>query len=297
MKTKLMSVVLALFAFGFVANNLSAQATETKPYYPLIPVKGEKQWDVKVEFIWGTAIYQVLRLGDEIELDGVLYRKLTYVMDGQYYNTGLRGAIREEDKKVYVRWWQPGLQYFMEEKLYYDFNLEVGDSFDVGYDEPYYIQAVAIEEVEMEDGSLRNKYVFNDGWNEPEVWVEGIGSLYGVDLRYEPDLMSSSFSYLQCYFEEESLVWTDGTCWDDVDEVAAEEKTCLFPNPANATLTITGKDLKQIEIVNMLGQCVVMQQANGTQTEIDICDLPAGIYFVGITDENGNRCVQKVVKG
>ena len=105
MKTKLMSVVLALFAFGFVANNLSAQATETKPYYPLIPVKGEKQWDAKIEYNWGETDYWITSLGDEIELDGVLYRKLTYVMDGQYYNTGLRGAIREEDKKVYVRWW------------------------------------------------------------------------------------------------------------------------------------------------------------------------------------------------
>ena len=265
---------------------------ETKEYYPLIPKSGERQWDTKVEFIWGDTEYEVCRFGDDIELDGVLYRKMMYVMDYIYYSTGLVGAFREEDKKVYVRWWQPGLQYYMEEKLYYDFNLQVGDSFDVGWDEPCFIQVVAVEEVELEDGSVRNKFVFNDGWEDPEVWIEGVGSLAGVANRFDPDLMSSSFSYLKCYFEDDDLVWTDGECWDDIEE-AVTEQVGLYPNPAKDMVHIEGVTDVEVQVYNALGQLV---KTVCRTNEIDLSGLVDGVYLLRIISEDGNTQLLKVLK-
>ena len=280
-----------LLALLLMAGGVTMQAQETKDYYPLIPKSGEKQWDTRVEFIWGATEYEVCWFGDDIELDGVLYRKMMYVQDYIYYSTGLVGAFREEDKKVYVRWWQPGLQYYMEEKLYYDFNLHVGDSFDVGWDEPFFIQVVAVEEVEMEDGSVRNKFVFNDGWEDPEIWIEGVGSLAGVANRFDPDLMSSSFSYLQCYFEDDNLVWTGGECWDGVDETAAEQVS-VYPNPAKDWVAIEGVEAAEVQIYNTLGQ--VVKTVRGTN-EIDLSGLVTGVYLLRIADVDGRNYAARVM--
>ena len=284
---------LLLLALSFcVMDGLLAQ-TEQKDYYPLIPKTGEKQWDVKNVFIWDAVEYQVIRLAEEIELDGILYRKMTYEDDGIYYSTGLAGAVREEDKKVYIRWWHPGLQYYLEENVYYDFNLQVGDWFSVGdEEEPWYIQLMAIEEVVLEDGTTRNKFVFNEGWEEdPEVWIEGIGSLAGVHRRYTPGLMSSSFSYLQCYFEDDNLIWTDGECWDDTEENLSENIS-LHPNPTHGMVYVDAENLQKVEVLNLYGQMVQCQESSA----IDLSKFGNGVYFVRITDGEGHVEVRKVVK-
>ena len=185
----------------------------------------------------------------------------------------------------------------MDEEVYYDFNLQVGDLFEVGYgDEPEYIQVMAIEEVVLDDGSVRNKYVFNEGWGvnpeEPEVWIEGIGSLSGINWRYIPGWTASGFAYLQCYFEDDNLVWTDGECWDDVEE-AAVESVSLYPNPANDIVRVEGATATEVKIYNSLGQLVkTVENTN----EINVAGLPEGIYLLRITDGEGKNRVARVMK-
>jgi hypothetical protein len=273
-------------------------------YYPLIPKTGEKQWDTRRDFIWGESDYLICWLGDNIELDGVMFRKMNYTLEGSgHYSTGLEGAFREEDKKVYVRWWDSGLQHFNEEKLYYDFNLQVGDSFDVGYDEPCFIQVVAIEEVEMEDGTLRKKFVFNNGWggDENETWIEGVGSLAGVSHRFDPGLTGSFFSYLQCYFEDDNLVWTDGECWDGIEEngpstpstgLGTAGTLAVYPNPAKEKVTIEGVEAAEVQVFNAFGQLV--KCVKGTN-EIPVEDLAEGVYMLRVNDMNGMNFTARVV--
>ena len=77
-----------------------------------------------------------------------------------------------------------------------------------------------------------------------------------------------------------------------------EEKTKLsvYPNPTTGIVTITGKDLKQAEVLNTLGQRVATATGEGERITIDISSLPTGIYFINITDTEGRKCVRKVVK-
>jgi len=261
----------------------------TRKYVPLVPETGAKQWDTRRDFIWEYSDYQLCWFGDNIELDGVMYRTMMSMLGNSSY-VGVQGAFREEDKKVYVRFWSPGLQYFMEEMLYYDFGLQVGDTFPVGDSE---ITVDSIVEVTMEDGSVRNAIVFNYGWggNEQETWIEGIGSLAGITHRYDPELVGSFFSHLQCYFEDDNLIWTDGECWDDTEENLFESIS-LHPNPTNGILYVEAENLQKVEVLNLLGQKV---QSQGGST-IDLSGLGNGVYFVKVTDEEGRVEVRKVVK-
>ena len=70
----------------------------------------------------------------------------------------------------------------------------------------------------------------------------------------------------------------------------------IVPNPATGLVTVIGENLRQTELFNMLGQQVLSLQCKGTELQIDMTALPAGIYFVTVTDEDGRKCVKKVVK-
>ena len=46
----------------------------------------------------------------------------------------------------------------------------------------------------------------------------------------------------------------------------------------------------------MLGQQVLSVQGSGNELYVDMAALPAGVYFVAVTNEEGRKCVQKVVR-
>ena len=82
----------------------------------------------------------------------------------------------------------------------------------------------------------------------------------------------------------------------EVDENEALAFATIHPNPTTGLVTITGKNLKQAEVLNTLGQCVATTQGQGETLQINIANLPTGIYFVRVSDEEGRKCVRKVVK-
>ena len=83
----------------------------------------------------------------------------------------------------------------------------------------------------------------------------------------------------------------------DVDEHLSEEAfATIHPNPSTGLVTITGKAIKQAEVLNTLGQRMATAQGEGEQMTVDISTLPAGVYFVNVTDKDGRKCVRKVVK-
>ena len=69
----------------------------------------------------------------------------------------------------------------------------------------------------------------------------------------------------------------------------------VLPNPTNGRMTVIGKELKQAEVHDILGRLVSSFQGAGNQLEVDLSGQPAGIYLTNITDQNGKRCVKKVV--
>ena len=74
---------------------------------------------------------------------------------------------------------------------------------------------------------------------------------------------------------------------------SVENIVSVYPNPATSALTISGQDLiKTITISNLLGQTLNTYEFNTQQVQINIADLPKGVYFIKI---NGTQ-VRKFVK-
>ena len=99
-----------------------------------------------------------------------------------------------------------------------------------------------------------------------------------------------------CTIPDYPLHWGQTSTTDDIGENEATAFAILYPNPATGFVNITGKDLKRAEVFNTLGQCVATVKGQGEQLTVDISNLPAGVYFVNITDGEGCKCVRKVIK-
>jgi hypothetical protein len=70
-----------------------------------------------------------------------------------------------------------------------------------------------------------------------------------------------------------------------------------YPNPANNVVTITNRaPLQGVSIVNMLGQEVLSQTANGSEVQLNIAQLAGGSYIVKVTAQDGATASIKIAK-
>jgi hypothetical protein len=60
----------------------------------------------------------------------------------------------------------------------------------------------------------------------------------------------------------------------------AAAQVALYPNPANATVTISGAEGAEVLLYNALGQIIRRQRLVAGAGEVNTADLPAGIYYV-----------------
>ena len=81
-----------------------------------------------------------------------------------------------------------------------------------------------------------------------------------------------------------------------VGEIKNEEDVEMYPNPATTSLTVALlKGEGALTIYNIVGEKVFTTKIINTQTEIDVGNLPKGMYFVEVRTEKGVRR-KKVVK-
>ena len=102
------------------------------------------------------------------------------------------------------------------------------------------------------------------------------------------------FAY--CTIPNYPLRWGQTSLNTGIDESESTDFATIHPNPTTGLVTITGQDLKTAEVFNTLGQQMATATGKGETMQIDLSKLPAGVYFVRITDEEGRKCIRKVVK-
>ena len=64
----------------------------------------------------------------------------------------------------------------------------------------------------------------------------------------------------------------------------------VYPNPSDGFITIEQPArvlVRQVQILNQLGQIVLTTEAQNRQIRLDVRNLPAGVYFLRITSSNG----------
>ena len=89
------------------------------------------------------------------------------------------------------------------------------------------------------------------------------------------------------YFDFNAAIVTNTVFTTFVDELGVADfetlKVVAYPNPTNDILNIQAEDsISSIEVVNILGQTLLISKGNSNREQIDISGLSPGNYFVKI---------------
>ena len=153
------------------------------------------------------------------------------------------------------------------------------------------------------------QYMFTDGITHLEDYIGFCKTINGenyyawakiyADIEYTPT-HDRVWAYVDriafCTIPDYPLRWGQTSLIEGFKEPGFTSFATLHPNPTNSMVIITDENLRQAEVINMLGQQVLSVEGRGNELQIDMAALPAGVYFVTITDDDGRKCVRKVAK-
>ncbi len=209
---------------------------------------------------------------------------------------GTGNYIRYENNFVYM----PPIQ--NDERILYNFNLEVGDTFDL-----VTVQGVLIVEsidtVTLLNGELRRRWklrCIEDEFNEYGTeWIAGIGNTKGILAHEEMCQIDGIESKTLCMFKNDELIYQNeelNDCWVETTALnnLIKEKFLVYPNPAQNIINVLGDEnmIDRIEIYNNLGYQILESE----DILINIEHFSRGFYFLVVTYKNNKRCIKKFVK-
>ena len=129
------------------------------------------------------------------------------------------------------------------------------------------------------------------GWIDSNILLV-VGDDVFSDYEFDVTIFRMAYCTIPNYpLRVGQIDFTDG-----IEEAEATAFASLHPNPTTGLVTVIGESLKQAEVFNTLGQQVATAKGEGETLQIDLSGLPAGVYFVNVTDNEGRKCVRKVVK-
>ena len=269
------------------------------PPVPPSPHPNNSEWYYEIEWDNGDITYQHLECTGDTVMQGkrpkVIVRSNTHYDREEIEVT--HEYIYEEDGIVY--WWNKNLEEFT---ILYDLNADVGDEWEIKVGlESLTMHVDAVENYEYEGYTYRMLTV-----SDPEDLfsgdiVCGIGHLTSF---FPERLMNRDKNYsvegIRCYWVDGNLIFKIGE--EDCDAIYGElhgmeeigpstgsGTLTVYPNPTNSVLTIQHSSFSihhsAFRITNLMGQTILSGNINAETQQIDIANLPAGMYFISVGEQ------------
>ncbi len=148
-------------------------------------------------------------------------------------------------------------------------------------------------------------------WNEPELKPEEVlvgyqvyrgATLVGEDLvtvtEYTDHYSGGgrlNYHVLAVYSDGEAsksynIVYCERT--ESVHESEVGNTVTVSPNPTNGLVRVSGMEVAELRVCNILGQTVKTYQ---NTNEISVSDLPEGLYLLCMTDGKGTTATRRIV--
>lgn len=265
-------------------------------YYPLVQENNEwntlqvvypgygNPWDT----IYWAMTYKFT--GDTI-ISEKTYKKVYLSEEEIPTNWEYEGGIREDEEKV---WYFP--KYGNGETIIYDFSLEVGDTITYR-PQPFVVDSINYVEINGEN----RKHLYLSYLDLPfnELWIEGIGSNYGI-FSSGNGMTLGGWTWFLCMSENGELIYMNpnyNSCHlisTDIEEMN-NSIIEVYPNPVKDKLKIQNTEnikIESISIIDLKGQKLLKFEKN--RTELDLSGISTGIYLLKVKYENG-ELIKKIL--
>jgi hypothetical protein len=263
------------------------------------------EWYYEIVDEYGNITYQHLEYAADTTVNHkdvqIIIRTNTLYDKGEHQEV-TREYLYTEDEVVY--WWNKDLQEFT---VLYDLGAEEGDEWEIKVGTQSLVMHVDAVNQYYYDGQLFRMLQVSDAEDFfSGTIVCGVGHLSSF---FPERLMTSGKGYrvqgLRCYWNYGNLLFTLNR--DNCDAIYAELHNglddpeemlfALYPNPTHSVLfveTVCTPSLpsQTYRITNMMGQTLMTGQITAEIQQIDVSNLPQGIYFIGV----GNVTLKFVVR-
>ena len=88
-------------------------------------------------------------------------------------------------------------------------------------------------------------------------------------------------------FGEEASHMLSVKALDDVEE-NGDQTLIIYPNPTSSMLNIQGEGMTSLEVYNVVGQCIMRNEVNGNEAQINTEHMNSGIYFLRVHANDGS---------
>ena len=196
--------------------------------------------------------------------------------------------------------------YFLDtatEKIYYNFNFQIGDSVKI---KNVFYHVIKVDSIFTLQG-YRKQIAFDFLFLGTDTlkWIEGVGSNYGVHYLGEiNDFFQSGSGYLfglLCSWENTQQTFQGNFSGLQIINCIAEGGTVginylpqkisieIFPNPTSSSFTIkkSSSEILQLHLYNLIGQNMLNENLQNETTQIERNQLPASTYLFSITSHEG----------
>ena len=284
------------------------------PVPPPYPHYADSEWYYEIAWDDGSITYQHLECAGDTTINNE--RPKVIVRSNTHYDRDTIFEVTHEyiyEENGFVYWWNHELQEFT---TLYDLNAEVGDEWEIMVGlESLLMHVDAVSYIEYEGRTYRTLTV-----SDPENLfsgdiVCGIGHLTSF---FPERLMNRDKDFrvdgLRCYWEKGELIFKIGTedCDAIFDELHGMEEDgpstpstdsgaagtlTVYPNPTNGilfvqTLRATSLPAETYRITNPMGQTLLQGHITNETQQINIENLPAGLYFINVGDMTQKFVVQ-----
>ena len=107
-----------------------------------------------------------------------------------------------------------------------------------------------------------------------------------------PSQVVSANDLMWDFFQQHTLACAPLSVWP----VADIQRTVLFPQPASDAVTVSGRGITEVSVVDLSGrQVLALQMAPTDATTLYLAPLTRGSYLVCIADGSGARSTLKMV--
>lgn len=174
--------------------------------------------------------------------------------------------------------------------------------------------AIVINQMNESQGSIVNLNGMTPISQGDTLYVKKNDTYYNINLTYT-DSVELSFMYIimgsptvynqmhSCNYSVSNLVYAGGcgpngyylqgsydtcyTCSQTAIEKSIESEIDIYPNPAKNKIEIEGLPTGQIELMDLNGRIIQIDNFFETKTSVDISRLSSGVYLIRIKTDKG----------